>query len=115
MSAIDARGGFVVTWTSTEGDGAGDYGIRAQRFDPTGARLGAEFSVNTFTTSYQEQARVSGAPDGRFVVVWESAAQDGSSYGVFGQRYDATGARAGAEFQVQHVHHRQPAGSRRWA
>jgi hypothetical protein len=98
--AIDAKGGFVVVWTSTEGDGPGNYGIRGQRFGATGVRLGAEFSVNTYTPGYQEQSQVAGAPDGRFVVVWESSGQDGSSYGVFGQRFDGTGARVGAEFQV---------------
>ena len=37
---------------------------------------------------------------GNFVVVWESDGQDGSSSGVFGQRYDSTGAPLGGEFQV---------------
>jgi hypothetical protein len=38
--------------------------------------------------------------DGDFVVVWVSAAQDGSSYGVFAQRYASSGSRLGGEFQV---------------
>src|SRR5207253_2447559 len=37
---------------------------------------------------------------GAFVVVWQSFAQDGSSNGVFGQRYSSTGAPAGMEFRV---------------
>ncbi len=38
---------------------------------------------------------------GNFVVAWESYSnQDGSSSGVFGQRFDSSGARAGTEFQV---------------
>jgi S-layer family protein len=98
--AINGQGGFVVVWTSTAGDGPGEYGIRGQRFDPNGARLGAEFSVNTYSVGYQEQPNIAGTPDGRFVVVWESDAQDGNAYGAFGQRFDATGAKAGAEFQA---------------
>jgi hypothetical protein len=78
--AINAQGGFVVIWTSTFGDGPGidGYGIRGQRYDATGARLGAEFSANTYTTGRQIQSNVAGTPDGRFVVAWESYPQDGS-------------------------------------
>ena len=41
----------------------------------------------------------SAEPGGNFVVVWftDGAISDG---GVFGQRFDAAGARLGAEFQV---------------
>jgi S-layer family protein len=98
--AINAQGGFVVIWTSTFGDGSANYGIRGQRFDPFGGRLGAEFSANTFTTGPQVQSNVAATLDGRFVVVWESQAGDGSSYGVFGQRFAASGAKLGAEFQA---------------
>ena len=37
---------------------------------------------------------------GDFVVAWEDTSLDGSDWGVFAQRYDATGAARGAEFQV---------------
>jgi hypothetical protein len=37
---------------------------------------------------------------GGFVVVWQSFSQDGSYFGVFGQRYDSNGAASGSEFQV---------------
>ena len=41
------------------------------------------------------------ASSGDFVVVWQSLpAQDGSSYGIFGQRFDSGGAPRGAEFRV---------------
>jgi hypothetical protein len=38
--------------------------------------------------------------DGGLVVVWQSSLQDGSSWGIFAQRYDAAGRRKGAEFRV---------------
>ena len=38
--------------------------------------------------------------DGGFVVTWESQNQDGNSYGIFGQHYDATGTPVENEFQV---------------
>ena len=37
---------------------------------------------------------------GRFVVVWARYAQDGDSDAVFGQRFDAAGAKVGSAFQV---------------
>jgi hypothetical protein len=47
---------------------------------------------------------VGGNDTGRFVVVWtNSQAQDGMGSGIFGQRYNALGTKAGAEFQVNAV------------
>jgi hypothetical protein len=37
---------------------------------------------------------------GGFVVVWQSDKQDGSGFGVFGQRYDSDGIAQGGELQV---------------
>jgi hypothetical protein len=34
------------------------------------------------------------------VVVWQSDFQDGDTYGVFGQRFDSSGAAQGGEFQI---------------
>jgi cysteine-rich repeat protein len=59
-----------------------------------------EFQVNTYTLQSQRNPTVSMAPDGRFVVVWNSAGQDGSLGGVFGQRYDSNGSPAGVEFLI---------------
>ena len=39
-------------------------------------------------------------PTGEFVTTWISDGQDGSAYGVYGQRWDASGAKIGGEFQV---------------
>jgi phosphoheptose isomerase len=38
--------------------------------------------------------------DGDFVVVWTSFLQDGSSYGVYAQRYNSSGAAQGGEFRI---------------
>jgi len=97
--AMDADGNFVITWTSGLQDGH-VRGIYGQRFDALGNRVGGEFQVNTYTTNHQEEPSVAMAPDGAFVVVWASSGQDGSDYGVYGQRFDALGNRAGEEFQV---------------
>ena len=54
--------------------------------------VGSEFHVNTYTTDDQYASSVAADAAGNFVVVWQSFGQDGSGLGVFGQRYDATGA-----------------------
>jgi hypothetical protein len=90
-------GTFVVAWISPDG---GDYGIFAQRFASTGAPIGPEFRVNTYTTGYQAGPHISTDAAGNFVVVWGSDGQDGSSYGIFGQRYATNGTPLGAEFRV---------------
>jgi hypothetical protein len=92
-------GDFVIVWQSYGQAGYG-YEAMAQRFDASGQRLGGEFRLNT--TLIQGQARPAVATDrkGNFVVVWHSYQQDGSNYGIFGQRFDAQGQRRGVEFQV---------------
>lgn len=62
--------------------------------------VGKEFQVNTYTTDAQARPTVASHPGGDFVVVWQSDGQDGSGYGVFGQRYDSSGTPLDSEFQV---------------
>jgi hypothetical protein len=90
--------GFVIAWASNLQDGSGE-GIFAQRYNATGTRLGAEFLVNTRRAGDQSQPSVAGLTNG-FVVTWQSAGQDGGGLGIFGQRYDNTGVKAGTEFLV---------------
>jgi hypothetical protein len=95
----DASGNFVVIWQSTNQDGS-DRGVFGQRYASTGAPLGPEFRVNTYTTSYQFNPAVASDSSGNFVVVWQSSYQDGSYRGVLGQRYGSTGTPLGPEFRV---------------
>jgi hypothetical protein len=43
---------------------------------------------------------VVGLVQGGFVVTWGSSGQDGSGYGVYGQRFNAMGTPRGSEFRV---------------
>ena len=97
--AMNSSGQFVIAWRSNDQDGA-EFGIYAQRYAADGSAVGAEFQVNTFTTGAQSGASVAMGPDGRFVIVWTSAGQDGSQSGVYAQRYAADGTAAGSEFRV---------------
>jgi hypothetical protein len=95
----DSAGNFVVVWQSYDQDGDG-YGIFARRFDSAGAARGSEFQVNTFTDYSQGNPAVACSAAGDFVVVWDGGLQDGDGYGIFAQRVDSAGAKAGAEFRV---------------
>ena len=98
--AADGAGNFVVAWTSIAGQDGSDYGVFARRYAPSGAPLGPEFPVNTFTTGRQTGPAVAASGSGSFVVSWTSTAQDGSDRGVFARRFSTAGAPIGAEFQV---------------
>jgi hypothetical protein len=95
----DPAGNFVVVWGSDGQDGS-NYGVFSQRYASSGAPIGAEFRINTYTTGDQTGAEVDSDGAGNFVVVWQSASLDGSGLGVFGQRFSASGAPVGAEFLV---------------
>ena len=70
------------------------------------APLGMAGVVNTHidgpqqTFSQTRASAVATAAEGHTVVVWASEDQDGSLFGVYGQRFDAAGARIGEEFPV---------------
>ncbi len=97
--AMDADGDFAVTWSSNSQDGSG-WGLYAQRYNAAGQALGNEFRVNSYTSGSQIYSKVAMDADGDFVVIWNSAGQDGSSYGVYAQRYSAAGEVLGDEFKV---------------
>lgn len=93
-------GGFVVTWSSDRQDGDG-FGVFGQRYTVAGDKQGQEFQINTYTSLNQSGGSVAPLPDGGFVVAWTSVGQQaGGGYGIFAQRFDANGAMAGPEFQV---------------
>jgi len=92
-------GNFVVTWESRGQDG-GSNAVIARRFGSDGQPLGGEFQVNTYTSGNQQFPSIACDDGGNFVVVWEGRQQDGSSYGVFGQRFSSDGDALGTEFQV---------------
>ena len=97
--AADVDGNFVVVWQAWVRT-ARDSGVFGRRFTSAGVPLGGEFQVNSYTTGDQKNISVAAGDSADFVVVWQSYGQDGSSEGVFGQRFDAAGAPLGGEFQV---------------
>ncbi|MDD2990284.1 MAG: cadherin domain-containing protein, partial [Zoogloea sp.] len=97
---MDSSGNYVVVWIDGSGADGSGQGIYARRYDVSGAALGNAFRVNTYTFDNQRNPQVAMAANGNFVVVWESMGQDGSNYGIYAQRYNASGVAQGSEFRV---------------
>ena len=101
--ASEANGDYVVTWTSTGRDASG-LAVVAQRYTAAGVARGAEFVVNTTTTTGDQQdPSVAMDADGDFVVAWEGTGQgfSTSTNNVYARRYDKNGVPQGGEFGVQ--------------
>jgi hypothetical protein len=95
--AADAAGNFIVVWTDVDADGSGIVG---RRYNSSGAPVGGEFQVNSYTTNAQSGASIAAAAGGDFVVMWTSQGQDGDSQGVFARRFNSAGVPFGPDFQV---------------
>ena len=91
-AAADGQGNFIVAWQTDE--------VVARRYGPDGVPMGGQFQVNSYTFDIQGEPTVAADAAGNFVVVWQSYGQDGSDYGIFGQRFDSAGTPVGGEFQV---------------
>ncbi len=83
---VDADGDFVALWSSV-GQEASDFGIYGQRFTAAGAQDSPEFHVNTYTTGNQTSPAIGNGSNGDFISVWQSESQDGSTFGVYAQRF----------------------------
>jgi hypothetical protein len=93
-----ASGGFAVAWS---GEGSGDTaGVFCQLFNDSGVKNGSEKLVNTYTTDDQQTPDIAMLSNSGFVIVWQSANQDGGSYGVYAQRFTSNGDKEGVEFLV---------------
>ena len=97
-------GGYVVTWNSNLQDDSG-VGIYSQRFSVNGEKFGDEVLVNTVTENSQIDSSITGLNDGGYVITWTSRGQDsdGDDYGVYSQRFNADGTKAGGETLVNTI------------
>lgn len=105
IRAAQTNGGDIVfVWhaetSGAEGDGDG-WGVFSRRFGADGSPDAAgEVQVNSYSANNQSGPLIAALAGGGHVVAWHSDLQDGSGYGVYAQRYDASGAPEGAEFRV---------------
>ena len=84
QAAMNDDGEFVIVWDCRiDPNSDSERDIFGRRFDSLGEPLGDEFQINTFVADDQRNPAVAIGPDGRFVAVWQSYAQDTSRYGIF--------------------------------
>jgi len=83
--AIDGAGMFLVAWTNLDQPNW-DWGIDGQRFDSAGVPHGSEFQISTSSTAWPAEPSITADGAGNLVAVWKSMGQDGSDWGIFGQR-----------------------------
>ncbi|MFT6227710.1 MAG: hypothetical protein ACJARE_002119, partial [Paracoccaceae bacterium] len=100
-------GGFVATWASRNQDGS-DYGIWQRAFGNDGTALATEAQVNQSTSGTQYLPQIAAFDGGGHVVVWTSNASlalggDGSGFGAYARRYDASGAALDDEQLVNSI------------
>ena len=110
--AADIAGGAYISATATKSDSSyatftdtSEFAAVIVANDPPtdiafDSDSGSEVVVNSYTTTDQIDPAIAAFADGGYVVVWASNGQDGSGYGIYGQRYSADGSANGAEFLV---------------
>ena len=82
--AMNDDGEFIIVWDCRiDPNSESERDIFGRRFDSLGVPLGDEFQINTFVSDDQRNPAVAIGPDGQFVAVWQSYAQDTSRYGIF--------------------------------
>jgi hypothetical protein len=96
VNALDTSGRRAVVW-----QGPGDAAdVWLQLWDMDGSPLVSELRVSSYIAGCQQSPAVAFAPDGSFVVVWQSEGQDGDGWGVYAQRFDRNGSFSGPEVRV---------------
>jgi hypothetical protein len=106
--AVLSHGGFVVAWEddSRSGGDASESAIKAQFFDASGVKTGAEVRVNTTVQGDQFAPQLAARPHGGVVATWTDLSGSGgdtSGAAVRGQALDAAGNRIGDEFLANTV------------
>lgn len=99
--ASDAAGNFTIVWGSVDDPQTPDFEVKGQRFDASGNRVGGEFLVNTTNRGNDYQPSIASDAAGNVIVVWHTYS---TTPGVYGRRYDATGAPLGPDFQLDSSH-----------
>ena len=103
-----ASGGFVVSWAdegfgASGGSGGSPIGIKIQRFDADGNKVGGEVLANSGEGGYQTAPEVAALSTGGFIVSWtnmDSGFGDEFVWEIRGQIFDAAGSKVGGEITM---------------
>ena len=89
--SINSFNKFVIAW-HTYGQDTSRYGIAFKRFYSNGNPLGDEVIANVYYQADQTYPTAVIANDGKIAVFWQSYAQDGWDYGIFGRSFTPEGS-----------------------
>jgi len=105
--AAQVNGNLFIVWNDDGGNDGSADGVYGRFYNAGTATFSPTVLVNSTTSGSQTnggsgdyEPNVAPLSDGGFIVVWPSNANDGSGWGVMGQRFDASGNKVGGEFQV---------------
>lgn len=109
--AVAPNNDFVVVWESfgSDGNAPETTSIRAQRFASSGAPVGGEFQVNTYTLGVAVNEywypSVAVNAQGDFLIVWGSIGSpaddtEPEDYSIQGRLFASDGTPAGSQFQI---------------
>ena len=62
--------------------------------------LNPDTQVNTYFTDAQRTVSITKLSNANYLTVWGSASQDGSGWGIYGQRFSEDGIKIGTEFRL---------------
>ena len=93
----------MITWSSDYGDGSG-MSVWRKVYNSGGGALYGDDLVNSSTAGNQAYSAATAADsDGNYLITWSSLGQDGSSWGIYGQKYNVAGGKIGTEFRINTV------------
>jgi hypothetical protein len=93
-----AGGQFVVVYGDASGNDGSSYGVFSKVFNANGTQAVAEQLVNTTISGQQSGHDVVALSGGGYVATWWS-----SDNHIYGQRFDAAGAKLAGEFRISTV------------
>lgn len=97
--AMNGNGNFVIVWDDYSSFNPSDPDVMAQRFSPTGAKIGTSFKVNDdATTEAQQGVDVAINDNGHFIISWIDNRIDNFFGDIYAQRYDQNGIAIGSNF-----------------
>jgi type II secretory pathway pseudopilin PulG len=100
-AALLGDGNVLVVWHSHAQEVMS--GIYGQVLNASGAKVGLEFHINTYTADNQREPSIGLVGSNEVLVAWSDAAQDGDNWGVYGQVLDystATPTLSGSELHI---------------
>ncbi|MBE1284824.1 MAG: hypothetical protein GJ676_16050 [Rhodobacteraceae bacterium] len=97
------NGEFMVVWHSEGADGNG-FGIRAQKYNASGSKVGFEFTVNTKVAGDQKWPQITEFDNGTVLVTWQEWTYDAAGSRTGSQSHaqilNQNGTKAGAQFEL---------------